>query len=251
MQRHTMAPNAPRKCSGNDCESDAGSLQCPNCQKLAKESYFCTQECFKRNWVLDQSPSEACPRRLTETQGEHKKQHKSQSSILQSIFTPKVVSYPDPETGHFNPFPTFPYTGALRPVYPLSARREVPKSIKHPDYAKDGIPRSEQVFANRNKIAILNKEEQEGMRKVCRLGREVLDIAARAAKPGVTTDYIDEIVHKACMERNVSVGRPFQDRTRLTRFSPTHRPSTTAISPNPYVRPSTRLFATAFPISGS
>ena len=246
-----MAPNAPRKCSGNDCESDAGSLQCPNCQKLAKESYFCTQECFKRNWVLDQSPSEACPRRLTETQGEHKKQHKSQSSILQSIFTPKVVSYPDPETGHFNPFPTFPYTGALRPVYPLSARREVPKSIKHPDYAKDGIPRSEQVFANRNKIAILNKEEQEGMRKVCRLGREVLDIAARAAKPGVTTDYIDEIVHKACMERNVSVGRPFQDRTRLTRFSPTHRPSTTAISPNPYVRPSTRLFATAFPISGS
>jgi methionyl aminopeptidase len=58
---------------------------------------------------------------------------------------------------------------------------------------------------NRNKIAILNKEEQEGMRKVCRLAREVLDIAARAAKPGVTTDYIDEIVHKACMERDVSI----------------------------------------------
>ena len=60
------------------------------------------------------------------------------------------------------------------------------------------------MFVNRNKITILNKEEQEGMRKVCRLAREVLDIAARAAKPGVTTDYIDEIVHKACMERNVS-----------------------------------------------
>lgn len=43
------------------------------------------------------------------------------------------------------------------------------------------------------------------MRKVCRLGREVLDIAAAAAKPGVTTDYIDEIVHKACLERNVSI----------------------------------------------
>jgi methionyl aminopeptidase len=41
------------------------------------------------------------------------------------------------------------------------------------------------------------------MRKVCRLAREVLDIAARAAKPGVTTDYIDEVVHKACMERDV------------------------------------------------
>lgn len=79
------------------------------------------------------------------------------------------------------------------------------KGIKLPDYAKDGIPRSEQVFVNRNKITILNKEEQEGMRKVCRLAREVLDIAARAAKPGVTTDYIDEIVHKACMERQVRI----------------------------------------------
>lgn len=43
------------------------------------------------------------------------------------------------------------------------------------------------------------------MRKVCRLAREVLDIAARAAKPGVSTDYIDEVVHKACIERDVSV----------------------------------------------
>lgn len=41
------------------------------------------------------------------------------------------------------------------------------------------------------------------MRKVCRLAREVLDIAAAAIKPGVTTDYIDEIVHKACIERDV------------------------------------------------
>lgn len=161
-----MAADAQRKCSGKDCENEASALQCPNCQKLGKESFFCSQDCFKRNW------------------SEHKKEHKSQT------------------TGHFNPFPTFPYTGALRPVYPLSPRREVPKSIKLPDYSKDGIPRSEQVFVNRNKIAVLNKEEQEGMRKVCRLAREVLDIAARAAKPGVTTDYIDDIVHKACLERD-------------------------------------------------
>lgn len=45
------------------------------------------------------------------------------------------------------------------------------------------------------------------MRKSCRLAREVLDIAAAAAKPGVTTDYIDEVVHKACIERNVSESR--------------------------------------------
>lgn len=43
------------------------------------------------------------------------------------------------------------------------------------------------------------------MRKVCRLAREVLDIAAREIKPGVTTDYLDEIIHKACIERKVRV----------------------------------------------
>lgn len=42
------------------------------------------------------------------------------------------------------------------------------------------------------------------MRKVCRLAREVLDIAAAMVKPGVTTDQIDEAVHNACIERDVS-----------------------------------------------
>lgn len=41
------------------------------------------------------------------------------------------------------------------------------------------------------------------MRKVCRLAREVLDLAARELRPGVTTDCVDEVVHKACIERNV------------------------------------------------
>ena len=156
------------------------------------------------------------PSHLTAAQGEHKKVHKSQSSILSNIFTPKVVSHPDPATGHYNPFPTYPYTGALRPVYPLSPRREVPKHIRLPDYAKDGIPRSEQVFVNRNKITILNKEEQDAMRKVCRYGREILDIAGRAAKPGVTTDYIDEIVHKATVERDVRIAGGYGRRNQLT-----------------------------------
>ncbi|KAH8731288.1 putative methionine aminopeptidase, type I [Phaeosphaeriaceae sp. PMI808] len=39
------------------------------------------------------------------------------------------------------------------------------------------------------------------MRKVCKLAREVLDITAAALKPGVTTDYLDEICHNACVER--------------------------------------------------
>lgn len=88
-------------------------------------------------------------------------------------------------------------------MYPLSATRTIPKTIPHPDYAKDGIPRSEQKFLGQRNITILNKDQQEGMRKVCRLAREVLDIAAAELKPGVTTDYIDEVVHNACIEREV------------------------------------------------
>ncbi|KAI9771770.1 MAG: Methionine aminopeptidase 1 [Geoglossum umbratile] len=173
-----------RKCIGVDCGNDAGSLQCPACLKLGKESFFCAQDCFKRSW------------------SEHKALHKSLSNPLSALFPPKVVSKPDPATGHVNPFPTFTFTGPLRPVYPLSPPREVPKSIPWPDYAKDGIPESERVFVNRNKISVLSEKEQDAMRKVCRLAREVLDIAAREVKPGVTTDWIDQVVHKACIERN-------------------------------------------------
>ncbi|RKF65266.1 Methionine aminopeptidase 1 [Golovinomyces cichoracearum] len=182
-----MPPKPPvnKKCLGVECQNDAGSLQCPTCLKLElKDIFFCSQECFKRSW------------------SSHKALHKSKSNLLANILAPKVVSEPDPETGHYNPFPTFQFTGPTRPVYPLSERRKIPKSIQHPDYSSNGVPYSEMTFSGRTKISILDKQGQEAMGKVCRLGREVLDIAAAAARPGVTTDYIDEIVHKACIERN-------------------------------------------------
>lgn len=48
----TEEPAAKRKCIGVDCPNDAGSLQCPTCLKLGlKESFFCSQDCFKRSWV--------------------------------------------------------------------------------------------------------------------------------------------------------------------------------------------------------
>lgn len=54
------------------------------------------------------------------------------------------------------------------------------------------------------------------MRRVCRLAREVLDIAARELKPGVTTDYVDEVVHKACVEREVSFSGDYGDSRSLS-----------------------------------
>lgn len=122
--------------------------------------------------------------------------------MMHRFFAPKAVSKPDPETGYYNPFPTYPFTGPLRPVYPLSEKRLVPKSIPHPDYAEDGIPKARALRSN--KVEQLDATAQQKMRKVCKLAREVLDIAAAALRPGITTDEIDEIVHNACIERNVS-----------------------------------------------
>lgn len=92
-------------------------------------------------------------------------------------------------------------------MYPLSPRRSVPKSIKHPDWSETGIPRGEQRL-HRTKIQILDAKAQDAMRKVCRLSREVLDITAAEIRPGVTTDYLDEVCHKACVERKVSTHPP-------------------------------------------
>ncbi|KAJ8078749.1 Methionine aminopeptidase 1 [Marasmius tenuissimus] len=101
----------------------------------------------------------------------------------------------------YNPFPNYSYTGPLRPMYPLSGKRAVPDHIPRPDYVDDGVPKSERRAAGQPP-RLLTMEEQEKMRKVCKLAREVLDLAASHIRPGVSTDEIDEIVHNACIERN-------------------------------------------------
>lgn len=133
-------------------------------------------------------------------QAEHKQVHKS-NNPLRNLLAPSVVSKVDPETGHYNPFPTYPFTGSLRPVYPLSPRRTLPKSIPHPEWWESGVPNY--PYVRRNNITILDEKAQNAMRKSCKLLREVLDIAAAAVKPGITTDQIDEIVHNATVERKV------------------------------------------------
>jgi len=50
-------PPTKRKCLGADCDKDASSLQCPTCLKLnIKDSFFCSQDCFKKNWVRNLLP---------------------------------------------------------------------------------------------------------------------------------------------------------------------------------------------------
>lgn len=64
------------------------------------------------------------------------------------------------------------------------------------------MPLSEQAVRGSAQIKILDDEEIEGMRVACKLGREVLDEAAKVCDVGVTTAEIDRIVYEACIERD-------------------------------------------------
>lgn len=102
----------------------------------------------------------------------------------------------------------------------------VPSSIPHPDYAADGIPKAGRSQVRASKIEILDAKGQDAMRKVCRLAREVLDIAAAALRPGISTDEIDDIVHRECIKRNVSTSHTIRGacRVRANDNSRTRRP---------------------------
>lgn len=84
----------------------------------------------------------------------------------------------------------------------ISEKRTIPSHIQKPDYAKDGLPRSEINKRGSTAIEQLSPAEIIKLKKVCVLGRQVLEEAKKAAKVGVTTDEIDRVVHEACIERD-------------------------------------------------
>ncbi len=84
----------------------------------------------------------------------------------------------------------------VRPVRPgvVSPMREVPAGIPRPNYAETGRPRPAPRLAD-------PAERIARMRRACRAAAEVLAEGARAVKPGVATDEIDLVVHRACIAR--------------------------------------------------
>ncbi len=96
----------------------------------------------------------------------------------------------------------FSYTGPLRKGLEGPSRL-VPPEIKRPVYVTHprGVDPRETDAKREKLIACNTAKEIALMREACRLGREVLDEAHRACRPGITTDEIDRIVHEACIER--------------------------------------------------
>ncbi|KAI3787377.1 hypothetical protein L1987_41808 [Smallanthus sonchifolius] len=166
-------------------------LQCPKCVelKLPREgASFCTQDCFKASW------------------SSHKSVHlKANLSSIGSNapWENNVASQSDgwlyclrKGQSRTMQIPHFDWTGPLRP-YPISKKRLVPAGIELPDWAVDGIPKSEPASDLQHVVEIKSAEKIERMRETNRIAREVLDAAARVVRPGVTTDEIDAVVHEA------------------------------------------------------
>ncbi|XP_037752879.1 methionine aminopeptidase 1 isoform X2 [Chelonia mydas] len=178
-----MAAVETRVCETAGCSHEA-KLQCPTCIKLGIQgSYFCSQECFKGSWAT------------------HKLLHKKAKDEKTKR---EVSSWTVEDDINTDPWAGYRYTGKLRPHYPLMPTRPVPSYIQRPDYADHplGMSESEQALKGTSQIKILSSEDIEGMRLVCRLAREVLDVAAMMVKPGITTEEIDHAVHLACIARN-------------------------------------------------
>jgi len=95
--------------------------------------------------------------------------------------------------------PKFGYTGSLLP-YRVSPDRPVPDHIPKPDYYATGQAEAERRSESRNTPPVLSEKQIKKLRKVNKLGREIIDAAARIIRPGVTTDEIDRVVHEYTIE---------------------------------------------------
>lgn len=189
------------KCASPGCNTLAeAKLACPKCIPLGlPPAYFCSQSCFKENYAA------------------HNKVHKIAKQVMAAKAArnkPKfdgITCDPNEDIRIRTSLPVWAkghnFTGSLRPTL-LSPKRDIPSHIRRPDYADEpnGASYSEQRDrANNTALRIYGPKELDceyGLRHTCAMGREVLDIAGNALRPGVTTDEIDRIVHEACIERD-------------------------------------------------
>lgn len=99
------------------------------------------------------------------------------------------------------PYPDFNYSNTLRP-FPITPIRRVPDHIIKPDYADTGIPTSEIEARKAQVIERMTPAELDIIRRVGKIARTVLDQGKAVAEAGVTTNYIDEIIHNSIIEHD-------------------------------------------------
>ncbi|XP_014665107.1 PREDICTED: methionine aminopeptidase 1D, mitochondrial-like isoform X2 [Priapulus caudatus] len=86
----------------------------------------------------------------------------------------------------------------------VSPERPVPSYIQRPPYALSTFTLPEADLGLPAEKPIVNSEgDIVAMREACTAARTVLNTAADALQPGVTTDEIDRIVHETCISLGV------------------------------------------------
>jgi hypothetical protein len=96
--------------------------------------------------------------------------------------------------------PAFQYAGTVLPGTQSPQRVVTDPAIVKPDYALDGTPKNRPQMLPWV-IEQKTPEEIAKMRAAGRVAREVLDIAGRLVRPGITTDEIDTVVHEETLKR--------------------------------------------------
>ncbi|KAK2194950.1 bifunctional Peptidase M24A [Babesia duncani] len=162
------------KCSG--CQKETTScLACPVCKKESRVSVFCNQECFTSSWNT------------------HALIH------TEALGGTGILDYSkDPQ---LRKFVGYQFTGDLRP-WPTTPMKKAPNHILKPDYALDGIPKSEMSIKRAGLIREYTQQEIKLIRRACTLGRKALDLAHSLIRPGITTDEIDTKVHEFIIQHN-------------------------------------------------
>lgn len=97
---------------------------------------------------------------------------------------------------------TFPYTGPLRPGNKSPQRVVLEESIVKPDYWQTGLPTKGKARLLPWMIEVKTADEIVKMRAAGKLARQVLDLAGRTVRPGITTDEIDTVVYNEIVQVN-------------------------------------------------
>eukprot|EP00937_MAST-01D_sp_MAST-1D-sp2_P006493 g6493.t1 len=157
-----------------------------------------------------------------------KKKAKSEGDEAFTTWCDEVLTRRAPVEDPLTPsasFNGFRFTGALRPAR-VTPQQKWPDHIPAPDYATHPAGAAESEEAAKQTagadVDVREGADLEQMRETCKLGREVLDIAGRFLRAGVTGDEVDQIVAAACLERNC-----YPSPLNYYRF-----PKTVCVSPN-------------------
>eukprot|EP00521_Asterionellopsis_glacialis_P006641 CAMPEP_0195284048 /NCGR_PEP_ID=MMETSP0707-20130614/2397_1 /TAXON_ID=33640 /ORGANISM="Asterionellopsis glacialis, Strain CCMP134" /LENGTH=409 /DNA_ID=CAMNT_0040343343 /DNA_START=79 /DNA_END=1308 /DNA_ORIENTATION=+ len=189
-------------CASPGCDKVVSQrLACPKCIQLGlPPTYFCSQACFKANYSSHKSIHSLAKQIMAAGGGGHRKTP-PEDGVSCEIIAPQSQKLSLPDWAKY-----YDFTGDLRPTL-YSPTRTVPAHIRKPDYANHpaGVSDCERRDrATNNAIRVYTEDEIEGetnLRHACKMGREVLDLAGKALRPGVTTDEIDRVVHEASIER--------------------------------------------------